>query len=138
VAIFGVAVLGGILTAAGYTGLLWRYFPRHDYDRWQGRWRVVVHDRVTPHVIHVVGQYWQYEGTERGRTYRLELDPQAEPRRLYLELLDTRGLQGPTPRMHGLYAFESRHQVRLVLLPATEPLPKQWEEAEHVLTLLRE
>jgi hypothetical protein len=136
--IFLVAALGGILAAAGYTGALWYYFPRHDYDRWQGRWRIIVHDRATPHVVRVVGQHWEYEGAERERVYRLELDSQAEPRRLHLELLDTHGLQGPTPRMHGIYAFDSRHQVRVVLLPATEPLPDHWDQAEHVLTLIRD
>jgi len=28
--------------------------------------------------------------------------------------------------------------VRVVLLPATEPLPDHWDQAEHVLTLIRD
>lgn len=132
------AVFAGILAAATYTGALWHYFPRHDLDRWQGRWRIAIEERATPNAIRVSGQRWEYEGQEGVRAYRLELDATAEPKRLSLELLDTRGLQGPTPRLHGLYAFEGRNRVRVVLLPQSEPLPLRWEEADHVLTLLRE
>lgn len=133
-----LAILAGILAAAGYTGALWHYFPRHDLDRWQGRWRIAIAERVTPNAIRVSGQRWEYEGEGGVRPYHLELDTTVEPRRLSLKLLDTRGLQGPTPRLHGLYAFDGRHRVRLVLLPQSEPLPDNWEEADHVLTLLRE
>lgn len=136
--VLSLATLTGILSAAGVRAPLRRWLPRDDYDRFQGTWRILIDDRETPHRLCIENHRWQYLHDEGTRTYRLELDMTASPRQLRLELLDTRGLIGPVPRLHGLYAFESRNQVRLCLLPATEPLPPDWDQAELTLTLLRE
>ncbi|MCS7020532.1 MAG: hypothetical protein NZ703_06930 [Gemmataceae bacterium] len=133
------AVAAGVLVSSWWTGALWQWLPRDDYDRFQGVWRIVVADRATPNRVRIVGDRWEYLA-EQGdsRLYRMELDLNVFPRRLRLELLDNGGLVGPIPRLHGIYAFENRHQVRLCLLPAAEPLPESWDEVDLTQTLLRE
>lgn len=133
-----VATLTGVVAAAAFHVPWHRWWPRDDYDRFQGHWRVVVGERDTPLHVQVVGRRWEYLTEEGSRAYSLELDMTASPRRLQLELLDSRSLIGPVPRLHGLYAFEGPDRVRLCLLPALEPLPADWDGAVVIQTLLRQ
>ncbi len=115
-----------------------RWLPRTDWDRWHGQWRLYRDGQPLPVAVRVSDDVWEYVGENGSRAYRLSLDWSQRPHRLELELLDAGQLVGPTPRLHGIYEFDGRNQVRVCICPQQEPLPQSWEQAAVVLTFQRD
>jgi uncharacterized protein (TIGR03067 family) len=112
--------------------------PRNDMERFQGDWQIAIAGRGdTPNVVQVNGDQWQSVANAiKGRAYRLTLNEAVNPKEIDLDPIDTAGLVGPSPRLHGIYEFENNQKVKVVLTPAVLPRPKTFEEADAVVWML--
>jgi uncharacterized protein (TIGR03067 family) len=136
-----IATLIGLLAVVGFA--VW-YFairepePRNDMERFQGAWQIATAERGdTPVVVEVNGDQWQsVANAVKGKAYRLTLNESVNPKEIDLDPVDTAGLVGPSPRLHGIYAFENNRKVKVVLNPGVLPRPKTFEEADAVVWML--
>ena len=136
-----IATLIGLLAVVGFA--VW-YFairepePRNDMERFQGAWQIATAERgATPVVVEVNGDQWQsVANAVKGKAYRLTLNESVNPKEIDLDPVDTAGLVGPSPRLHGIYAFENNRKVKVVLNPGVLPRPKTFEEADAVVWML--
>jgi uncharacterized protein (TIGR03067 family) len=136
------------VVAAGAIGLVaigfavWFFFihepePRNDLERLAGEWKLTDArqrrgdgDEVRL-AVRVTGDTWTYIAAGGdGKAYRITLNEAANPKTIALELIDTSGLRGPAPKMHGVYAFEENTKVRVRLKDATQPRPKSLDDPE--------
>jgi uncharacterized protein (TIGR03067 family) len=113
--------------------------PRDDLGRFQGEWKVAVPGRTdaAPLVIRVTGDTWTYVagGMPRG-SYRLTLDPAANPKEIDLLMLGPDGeplvrpggpLVGAEVKLHGVYRVE-KDRATVALAPASEPRPTSLDD----------
>lgn len=117
--------------------------PPDDLGRLQGEWQVEVYGRSRV-MVRVAGDRWTYviDGREQ-RSYRVELNPAANPREIDLTQLradettaaNTHGPgRGTGVKMHGVYTVE-KDVVRVVLRPGVEPRPTSLDEPGDAQTL---
>ena len=98
--------------------------PKNDFERFQGEWKLSAPGRPDITFIRVTGDRWQYiSNGQEARAYRMTLNEAASPKQIDLELIDTKGLRGMQPKLHGVYAFDGNKTVRIRLDPAVEPRP---------------
>lgn len=130
-------VLGVLAGFAAWYFLVREPDPRNDLERFRGDWQISVGGRGTPNVVHVEGDTWRYQaGATEGKTYRVTLKENADPKEIDLELLGAPKLVGPTVKMHGVYQFDGRGSVQMRLNPGTLPRPKSLDDAESTLWVL--
>jgi uncharacterized protein (TIGR03067 family) len=107
--------------------------PRNDAERFVGEWKLTHRLPGEPDTdegpvsvaVRVTGDRWQMlVGGREGKAFRLTLDESTNPKGIELELLDTTGLRGRTPKLHGVYAFEGNRKVRVRVRVVTQPRPK--------------
>lgn len=132
-------VLGVAAAVAAWFLFIREPEPRNDLERFRGDWQIVLAGRTSPNVVRVEGDRWAYQaGATEGKAYRVTLNENADPKEIDLEPLDTAGIRGRVPRLHGIYAFDGRTAVRVSLSAATEPRPKSMDDDEAMVwTLLR-
>jgi len=127
-AIVGVLALGAI--AVGY----WGIYPSSDLERFQGDWQVSIAGRPTPTVIRIHGDTWQsIANAVEGKPYRITLNTASNPRQIDLDPMETTGLRGPLPKLHGIYAFASTSTVRVRVNDLSEPRPTTLDDPEAVV-----
>jgi uncharacterized protein (TIGR03067 family) len=132
---------GLALLVAG--GAVW-YFalrekpPANDLERFQGEWKFATPGRPDVTFVRVEADRWQYvsNGVET-QAFRLTLDEAASPRRIDLELIDTKGLRGPVPRLHGVYEFDGDRTVRVRLAPGVEERPTALDDPDEVRVMTK-
>ncbi|HJZ59872.1 MAG TPA: TIGR03067 domain-containing protein [Gemmataceae bacterium] len=125
--------------------------PKDDLGRLQGEWKITPagapgKDDGPPLLIRIEGDRWSHVvGDEVVTTWRLALDPDANPKRLDLTLIERNGRpvpaerSGPEPKLLGIYALDG-DTLRWAQNPATAPdgRPKSLDDPEAmVLTLTR-
>jgi len=130
-----VAALVVILAAGGFAVWYWGFRgPRDDLERFQGDWQVSVAGRKTPVVIHVAGDQWQsVSNAVDGKVYRITLNAAPDPREIDLDPVDTAGIKGPVPKLHGIYAFDGNNTVRIRVNDTTEPRPQTLDDPDAVV-----
>jgi uncharacterized protein (TIGR03067 family) len=139
------AAIVGLLAGAGAGAAVAVWFlvfrepePRNDVERFQGDWKFSTPSRPDITFVRVSGDRWQYisNGTE-ARAYRMTLNETTDPKQVDLEQLDTQGLSGSMPKLHGIYAFDNNRTVRVRLGPATEPRPTVLDDPDEVRVLTK-
>jgi uncharacterized protein (TIGR03067 family) len=143
IAVAIVVHLGGY--GLGY-GFLWYSFhrgPTDDLGRFQGEWQVDAYGRDGG-VIRVNGDRWTYvAGGQEQRSYRLKLNPAANPGEIELIQLRpdgepavyTHGPERGSPvKMHGVYSV-NMDGARVVLRPGVEPRPTSLDDPGDAQTL---
>ena len=120
--------------------------PRDDLARLQGEWNYSTAGRNNLGVIRVEGDTWSYHsGGPFGRSYRLTLRPEANPKEIDLALLGddsqpvtfTHGVgRGAEVKLHGIFAIDG-DAVKVALGVATRPKNFEDEDAQ-VLILTRD
>jgi uncharacterized protein (TIGR03067 family) len=108
--------------------------PRNDLERFAGDWKVIANDRESNLAVRVSGDRWEYVG---GKAYRITLNESASPKEIDLEPLDLPKLVGPSPRLHGIYAFDDNKTARVVLGPAILPRAKSLDDTDAILVLTK-
>ena len=142
-----------VLLAFSAVGVWYALFherePADDRGRFQGEWKLVTPDRADGPVlvIRVEGDTWTYlTGGQPQKSYRLDLNPAAEPRQLTLTLLGDEGEPVVARTSAGKSAFVTLHGVYVVgkgkatvaLAPGTSPRPKALDDPDaQTLTLER-
>jgi uncharacterized protein (TIGR03067 family) len=135
-----LAALVGLLAVGGFAA--WYFLirepePRDDMERFQGAWQISIAGRDTPVVVQVKAEHWlSVANAVEGKAYRLTVNESVNPKEIDLEPVDTAGLIGPTPRLHGIYAFENNRKVRVALNPGVLPRPTTFEGADAVVWML--
>lgn len=119
--------------------------PRDDLGKLQGDWNYSTAGRNNLGVIRVEGDTWSYHsGGPFGRSYRLTLRPDANPKEIDLALLGddgqpvtfTHGVgRGAEVKLQGVYAIDG-DEVKVALGVAMRPKSFEDEEAQ-VLVLTR-
>jgi uncharacterized protein (TIGR03067 family) len=111
--------------------------PRNDLERFAGEWKLTDARQRSGESeevrlgVRVKGDTWTYVAAGgEGKAFRITLNEAAAPKEIDLELIDTTGLRGPTPRMRGVYAFEGNTKVRVRLKDATQPRPKSLDDPD--------
>src|SRR5207247_980819 len=112
--------------------------PKDDIGRLQGDWNYSTADRNNLGVIRVEGDTWSFHsGGPHGRSYRITLKPEANPKEIDLALLGDDGQpvtfthgagKGSEVKLHGVYAIEAV-EVKVVLRPGVEPWPKSLDDS---------
>jgi uncharacterized protein (TIGR03067 family) len=123
-----------VLTLAGFATWYWVIRDPGDLNRLQGDWQVSIAGRPTPTVIQVTGDRWQSVANGvAGKPYRITLNPAANPKQIDLDPIETAGLRGPLPKLHGIYAFEGTGTVRVRVNDTTEPRPDTLDDPDAVV-----
>jgi uncharacterized protein (TIGR03067 family) len=130
-----VAALVVLLAAVGFAVWYWVLRgPRNDLERFQGDWQVSVAGRKTPVVLQVAGDQWQsMSNAVEGKVYRITLNEAADPKEIDLDPVDTTGIKGPVPKLHGIYAFDGNAAVRVRVNDTTEPRPNTLDDPDAVV-----
>ncbi len=111
--------------------------PSNDPERFQGDWQIAIAGRDTPIVIRIEGDRWQSVANAiEGKPYRLSVNEAASPKEIDLDPIDTAGLKGPMPKLHGVYAFENNKTVRVRLEPGVNPRPTTLDDPEAIVWTL--
>jgi len=112
--------------------------PKNDFERFQGDWKLGTPGRPDITFVRVSGDHWQYiSNGQEARAYRMTLNESANPKQIDLELIDTQGLRGMIPKLHGIYAFDGNKMVRVRLDPAVEPRPTTLDDEDLVRVLTK-
>jgi uncharacterized protein (TIGR03067 family) len=111
--------------------------PGNDLERFRGDWQISFAGRLSPNVVRVEGDHWRYQaGATEGKAYRILLNESAVPKQIDLEPLETAGIRGRLPRLHGIYAFDGNSAVRVRLNDMTEPRPQTLDEPDAIVWTL--
>lgn len=125
----------GVLALGGFAIWFWGIRdpePRNDLERFQGDWQVAIAGRKTPIVIRVNGDNWQsVANAVEGKPYRITLNEVTKE--IDLDPIDTAGIRGPLPKLHGIYGFEGTTTVRVRVNDLSEPRPTTLDDPEAVV-----
>jgi uncharacterized protein (TIGR03067 family) len=123
-----------LLALAGFATWYWAIRDPGDLNRLQGDWQVSIAGRPTPTVIQVTGDRWQSVANGvAGKPYRITLNPAANPKQIDLDPIETTGLRGPLPKLHGIYAFTGSGTVHVRVNDTTEPRPETLDDPDAVV-----
>lgn len=133
----GVAAIAAVAIGAWYFAL--HRDSRDDLTRLQGDWNYSAAARANAGVIRIEGTTWSYHsGGPFGRSYRLTLHPEANPKEIDLALLDESGQpatfthgagKGKEVKLLGIYEFDG-DAVKLALGVTTRPKSFEDDEAQ--------
>jgi len=137
------AAITGLLTGLAAAVAVWFFVfrepePKNDFERFQGEWKLGTPDRPEITFIRIEGDRWQYiSNGQEARAYRMTLNETTNPKQVDLELIDTQGLRGMQPKLHGVYAFDGNKTVRVRLDPAVELRPTTLDDEELVKVMTK-